>query len=312
MTYSLSRKELYDCVWSEPRKTLAQKFGVSDVAIGKACRKVGIPVPERGYWAKKQAGKKTVIPELPPRFPGGSDKVAVGKYNQYSDWPSDTDILNKPLPQPPSFDEDLATVRNHVIKMVGKAAFHRIAHRTHPIIRKFLDQDEGRRKEYENNQYSWYEPKFNSPHEKRRLRILNAIFLAVESHGCKPYMSTSMYDYDNRDSSIHVGDQNVHIVLKTVPQKGRKKLDSKKTKKRFCFSIERAGHDSGPRHYWEDAESDRLESLLTTIVIEIIMTGELQYREYAQHRYTYLVEYKAELEEEERKKILEEGKRHVT
>jgi predicted transcriptional regulator of viral defense system len=40
-------------VWSEPIRQLAKKYGVSDVAIHKHCKKMGIALPGRGYWAKK-------------------------------------------------------------------------------------------------------------------------------------------------------------------------------------------------------------------------------------------------------------------
>lgn len=35
-------------VWSEPIRQLAKKYGVSDVAIHKQCKKMGIQVPGRG------------------------------------------------------------------------------------------------------------------------------------------------------------------------------------------------------------------------------------------------------------------------
>lgn len=38
-----TREALYDLVWSVPKKQLAEQLGVSDVAIGKACKKSGIP-----------------------------------------------------------------------------------------------------------------------------------------------------------------------------------------------------------------------------------------------------------------------------
>lgn len=44
--------ELFEKVWSTPVLTLAREIGVSDVALGKACRKAGIAVPSRGRWAK--------------------------------------------------------------------------------------------------------------------------------------------------------------------------------------------------------------------------------------------------------------------
>lgn len=42
---------------------LAKDFGLSDVAVAKRCRKLGVPVPGRGYWARVAAGQ---IPRQPP------------------------------------------------------------------------------------------------------------------------------------------------------------------------------------------------------------------------------------------------------
>jgi hypothetical protein len=59
MAERLPEKELYDLVWSEPLKTLCSRFGISDVALKNTCAGSGIPTPERGFWAKKDAGKPT-------------------------------------------------------------------------------------------------------------------------------------------------------------------------------------------------------------------------------------------------------------
>lgn len=63
---SLSREEFFDLVWSKPATTLAAEFGVSDVAIHKRCKKLHVPTPPRGYWAKLEFGKAPKKPELPP------------------------------------------------------------------------------------------------------------------------------------------------------------------------------------------------------------------------------------------------------
>jgi hypothetical protein len=46
------RKKLYQEVWAEPVKIVAWRYGVSDVALAKTCRKLAIPLPGRGYWAR--------------------------------------------------------------------------------------------------------------------------------------------------------------------------------------------------------------------------------------------------------------------
>ncbi len=66
MTFTLTRQQIYDLVWSEAMKNLATKIGISDVAIAKHCRKCDVPVPPRGYWNKVHAGKRPVQTSLAP------------------------------------------------------------------------------------------------------------------------------------------------------------------------------------------------------------------------------------------------------
>jgi hypothetical protein len=69
----LSRAQLYTLVWSEPMRKLALRIHVSDVAVAKRCRRLEIPVPGRGYWARKAAGQRVRVPALPPLRPGVMD-----------------------------------------------------------------------------------------------------------------------------------------------------------------------------------------------------------------------------------------------
>jgi hypothetical protein len=47
---------LRQLVQEKPVRVLAQEIGVTDVAVTKRCKKLGIPTPPRGYWAKVRAG----------------------------------------------------------------------------------------------------------------------------------------------------------------------------------------------------------------------------------------------------------------
>ena len=58
MAMELTREELFELVWERPMTKVAADYGISDVALKKICDKHRIPVPGRGYWAKKAAGKK--------------------------------------------------------------------------------------------------------------------------------------------------------------------------------------------------------------------------------------------------------------
>ena len=61
-TIRYERAQLYDEVWAEPVRTVAKRYGISDVALAKICRRLSVPVPGRGYWAEKEAGKSP-LPE---------------------------------------------------------------------------------------------------------------------------------------------------------------------------------------------------------------------------------------------------------
>lgn len=61
----LTREELYNLVWAKPMTQVAQQFEISDRALAKVCAKKQVPVPPRGYWAKKNAGRDVRAIPLP-------------------------------------------------------------------------------------------------------------------------------------------------------------------------------------------------------------------------------------------------------
>jgi hypothetical protein len=68
----LTREELYSLVWAKPMTDVAQDFQISDRAMAKICARKQVPVPPRGYWAKKNAGKsvpKSPLPEFVVKAP---------------------------------------------------------------------------------------------------------------------------------------------------------------------------------------------------------------------------------------------------
>lgn len=53
----MTRQELYDLVWSTPVVRAAQTVGMSDKGLAGKCKRNGVPLPPRGYWAQVEAGK---------------------------------------------------------------------------------------------------------------------------------------------------------------------------------------------------------------------------------------------------------------
>jgi hypothetical protein len=90
MNYELwDRDSLYEEVWATPMAKLANKYGISDVGLAKVRRKLAIPLPGRGYWAKKDAGQavqKLQLPALkePVRLFKPTPKPEAPKIEEYT------------------------------------------------------------------------------------------------------------------------------------------------------------------------------------------------------------------------------------
>ncbi len=297
MDREFTRKELYDLVWAQPMKTLAASVGISDVALAKHCKKVNIPVPSRGYWARKQAGKRTIQVELPPRFPGAPDRVGGSHQRNY--YHHDTgwlqELRDMPIPPVPTFDEDIAAVEERARAMVGNVRCSRKFEPLHPLVGKLLAHDEERRRDFSKWSSSYYAPRYDAGIERRRLLIMNALFMAAARLGCRPSMSTSKYAQEptsERDISILVGQVHISFTIEPI----RSKKNSDKELLRLAFGTAR-DHASAVAA-WEDGEESSLEGQLAEILVKMLTTAETFYRNGLVRNREWVIERKAEAEAE--------------
>ncbi len=86
----LTRKELYDLVWSTPFAKLAKIYAISDAGLRKNCVKMGIPIPDFGHWAKVQHNKDLRIKELPENHDGVNEVTFFLR--------EEVDTVNKRMP----------------------------------------------------------------------------------------------------------------------------------------------------------------------------------------------------------------------
>jgi len=211
-------------------------------------------------------------------------------------------------PSPPEFDEPLESLIERVRQLVGRVTVPRGLARTHRAIAKLLEEDDRRREKQQVSTYpmSWNGPKFDPPIQKRRLRIINALFLCLERCLMKP----SVRCESTSELSVQVGQQYVRFTLEQVSVSSRKTSGSvgtvKKTRQhKLRFQIS-SGRYSREEDVWEDTETESLERQLTNVAVALIVAGERQYRAGVQHRYDWLIQRKAELEEEEQRQRAEQ------
>src|SRR4051812_4401780 len=81
-TITLTRQQLYDRAWTTPLDNLAKNLGLSGRGLGKLCDRHNIPVPPRGWWAKKAAGHRVRQTPLPAAGAGMATSIRFAASDQ--------------------------------------------------------------------------------------------------------------------------------------------------------------------------------------------------------------------------------------
>ena len=311
MTRRFTRQELYDLVWSEPVHKLAPRLDVSGTGLAKICRRYDIPVRERGYWARLEAGKPVVKRALPARGLGMSDTILIGTESHDPPDVRLARILAEPVPPLPTFDEEMAQVIERVQKLVTSVTVSRALDRPHALVARLLRNDERRREKQKISRYSWDAPLFTSPFEVRRLRIINGLFLALQRSGCCPWIR----DRNARDIGVEVGHQNVAFDLDAVAARaqvsrpGPPATTRSSSAEKLRLTIRPWERTSGTGRSWIDTDDVKIEHHARDIVVELIVTGELYYRTGAVERHRWFIERRQELAAEARRRREENERR---
>jgi hypothetical protein len=297
----MTRQELYDRLWSEPTRTVAASIGVSDVAVAKVCRRADIPIPERGYWARKQANKPVEQRPLPPRFPGASDFIRFGGQS-WSDRRPKVDF-SQPIPPPPEFPEPMESVADRARKLVGAVRLVDPLVRAHPLISVLLEQDARRREDQRTKGYSWRQPVYDRPPGKRWLHILNSLFLALTGLGCKASTTRSEYADLDRDINVTIGSEHHWLKLSPITEGS----DRKKTGRlKLVLQSGSTGYGKPDEiAAWEDSSRKLLESMLTGILVDLLVRAEADYRQGELRHNKWLIEHQKYLIEQARLEKLE-------
>ena len=175
MHRGLTRKGLYDLVWSKPRTELAKQFGISDVAVGKLCRQLNVPAPPPGYWAhvaaKGHARSKFVKPPLMYTL---EERISEDHAAIRASCPEvDPEDLGLQLPPPLKPAEAVAEAVERYRRLVEAVPTPKPSRGQHPIVQKFVAEDD--RLAALARSYSWDQPKYRSTVGKQILAGLNLL-----------------------------------------------------------------------------------------------------------------------------------------
>ena len=259
----MTREELHALVWSQPVRTVAKSMGISDVALAKQCRGANVPIPPRGWWARKAAGRAgdpTPLPPLPfvmasffPAYASGGRPVA-----------GET---------PPAF-RDFAEVELQIRAAVRAVKAPLNLERPHPIVARLLKQDAERKSKQSTSGYisDYYGPKFATPIQQRRLKILSSIFLELQRLGCKIHGATHAGERFN----INVGGHWTYVLFGVEGGRSSSHFPGRYVRAdREGLRFDLVDHDDrvAPARTWRETDTP-LEKQATEIVCGILLRVE--------------------------------------
>ena len=140
---TLTRKELYDLVWTEPLSRLAKKYKISDNGLRKICKRMNIPIPAMGHWQKIQYSKQVIVTKLPTKYEG-KDTITLGEKGE-----GDINV-DSPIVQQRKLIQSI-----DLIKDLPLTVPDRLSSRPDKLIRSTLDYYNAVRKYYKSQNGSY-------------------------------------------------------------------------------------------------------------------------------------------------------------
>lgn len=204
---SISREALYEAVWSEPATHLAAKYGVSDSFLARVCKRLHVPRPQPGYWAKQAVGKAPPKPALPPAAPG--DEIQWLPANPLPPKQRRRPPTDRP-PRPPS--PQVAAITEAVpsprietsSKQTGKNS---LRHKRVPAIHPLIEGAIGLIPIGRISEEGYYKPRkrllpdilTSSAQLESIVRIANKLYRHLESRGHRVRMANASEHFQRRE-----------------------------------------------------------------------------------------------------------------
>jgi hypothetical protein len=221
---TLTREELYERVWKEPMTKLAKEFGLSDRGLAKICERNGIPVPPRGSWARKTAGQQVKRPPLLAIKGSGDQTIVISAH-----WPPRgvADATSATLEAADPF----RTLMERELQDAKPLLVPETLRSPHRIVERWLKDAEDDAKRWRASGINLGGgTRYGSPLEKRRLRILSALFRALEGRG----FVLEPNKYRLTEISARFGQDTVQFTLtERIRQQRRRLTEAEKTARSY-------------------------------------------------------------------------------
>lgn len=175
MREEYDRAQLLDEVWAEPVTLVAPRYGLSDVGLKKLCRRLQVPTPARGHWAKVKSGRG-VPPKPRLKAYTGDPRYLLKPLKVHRPRSEATELVDERLATVITYEQDPA----HFINVPTRGT------RWHPLVAATRDAFQASYKDSRGLPLPGGKG-LNiavSPEQRpRALRIANALVRALEKRG---------------------------------------------------------------------------------------------------------------------------------
>jgi hypothetical protein len=182
--------------------------------------------------------------------------------------------MREPVPPVPTFEAPLSVLTERARRFAGKMRVPTLEH-AHPLIVKILAIDAERVRRYATEPYRWNRPAHEAPLTWCRLRILNALFLALRRCGCPPWVR----GHETLDTGVRVGDENLSLKLEPLQGQSGKRERAKKPQAGVRLHLEIGWSENGPDIpvCSQDTGERTLQQQISEIVPGLLAAGEMHY-----------------------------------
>ncbi len=287
-SHRVTRNELYEMVWARPMIHVAKDLGITGNGLARACERLGVPYPQRGYWAKKQAGKPIKQDPLPALKEGAKD------------W---TDIT-PPAPKRARLPEAIHVAAEVSALSTGLSIPDDMTD-LHKLVHSWIKEHEKDQQERAvDHRRAMRERGWSSPlipdlteRDRYRFRVTSAIFKGLEQAGCKIEQALV-----SGKATILTGKQKVEISVAEKMVRSTKSWQEARAWTAFS-QFAKSGLDAsgylrvtintwipGKQPEWVESDKTKMETMLPAIIggiaaMEPILERQAREREEQHQRY---------------------------
>jgi len=174
----ISREDLYKLVSETPLSKVAPGLGISATALSAICREHDVPFPGSGHWTRLQLGLPVALPPLPPRSEDSAPIEILPKPVRVRSKPHVSVAAAEPIHQAET--GVLSSVEPPSVVVAERLI------NPHRLVAEWLANHEKETKDALKSRDPWrirFAPKAWTPLDRRRHRLYDAIFKAIEKRG---------------------------------------------------------------------------------------------------------------------------------